>query len=149
MFEPKNILVPTDFSEHSDKALRQALDIAEKFNSKVFLLHVVDKGIHQCVADYCLPKETMDQLERESVSKSRELMEHQVDMVAGRPAVEVAFDVQKGVPYDVILQEQQKKGIDLIVIASHGKSGLMGHLMGSVADRVAERAKSEVLIVRA
>lgn len=149
MFKPKNILVPTDFSEHSDKALRQALDIAEKFNSKVFLLHVVDKGIQQCVADYCLPKETFDQLERESVSKSRELMEHEVSMVAGRPAVEIDFDVQKGVPYDVILQEQQDKDIDLIVIASHGKSGLMGHLMGNVADRVAERATSEVLIVRA
>lgn len=149
MFKPKNILVPTDFSEHSDKALRQALDIAEKFNSKVFLLHVVDKGIQQCVADYCLPKETFDQLERESVSKSRELMEHEVSLVAGRPAVEIDFDVQKGVPYDVILQEQQDKDIDLIVIASHGKSGLMGHLMGNVADRVAERATSEVLIVRA
>lgn len=149
MFKPKNILVPTDFSEHSDKALRQALDIAEKFNSKVFLLHVVDKGIQQCVADYCLPKETFEQLERESVSKSRELMEHEVSMVAGRPAVEIDFDVQKGVPYDVILQEQQDKDIDLIVIASHGKSGLMGHLMGNVADRVAERATSEVLIVRA
>ena len=149
MFKPKKILVPTDFSEHSDKALRQALDIAEKFNSKVFLLHVVDKGIQQCVADYCLPKETFEQLERESVSKSRELMEHEVSMVAGRPAVEIDFDVQKGVPYDVILQEQQDKDIDLIVIASHGKSGLMGHLMGNVADRVAERATSEVLIVRA
>ena len=149
MFKPKNILVPTDFSEHSDKALRQALDIAEKFNSKVFLLHVVDKGIQQCVADYCLPKETFEQLERESVSKSRELMEHEVSMVAGRPAVEIDFDVQKGVPYDVILQEQQDKDIDLIVIASHGKSGLMGHRMGNVADRVAERATSEVLIVRA
>ncbi len=149
MFKPKNILVPTDFSEHSDKALRQALDIAEKFNSKVFLLHVVDKGIQQCVADYCLPKETFDQLEKESVSKSKELMEHEVSMVAGRPAVEIDFDVRKGVPYDVILQEQQDKDIDLIVIASHGKSGLMGHLMGNVADRVAERATSEVLIVRA
>ena len=149
MFEPKNILVPTDFSEHSDKALRQALDIAEKFNSKVYLLHVVDKGIQQCVADYCLPRETMDQIEKESVSKSRELMEHEVNTVAGRPAVEIDFDVQRGVPYDVILQEQQDKDIDLIVIASHGKSGLMGHLMGNVADRVAERATSEVLIVRA
>jgi universal stress protein A len=149
MFEPKTILVPTDFSEHSDKALREALDIAEKYNSKVFLLHVIDKNIQQCVVDYCLPQEAVDQLERESLSKSREMMQQEVDKVAGRPAVQIDFDIQRGVPYDVILKEQQDKDIDLIVIAAHGKTGIKGHLMGSVADRVADRARGEVLIVRA
>lgn len=148
MFEPKKILVPTDFSEYSDKALSQALDIAEKYNSKVFLLHVIDKNIQQCVVDYCLPQEAVDQLERESLNKSKEMMQHEVDKIAPRPAVEIDYDIQRGVPYDVILKEQEEKDIDLIVIASHGKDGLIGHLMGNVADRVAERATSEVLIVR-
>jgi universal stress protein A len=148
MFEPKNILVPTDFSEHSDKALREALDIAEKYNSKVFLLHVIDKNIQQCAADYCLPQEAVDQLERESFTKSMEMLHQEVEKVGTRPAVVIDYDLQRGVPYDVILQEQESKGIDLIVIASHGRDGLLGHLMGSVADRVAERAKSEVLIVK-
>jgi nucleotide-binding universal stress UspA family protein len=40
MFAPKNILVPTDFSEHSDRALKQAVDIASEHNSKIYLLHV-------------------------------------------------------------------------------------------------------------
>jgi universal stress protein A len=148
MFEPKKILVPTDFSEHSDKALREALDIAEKFNAKIFLLHVIDQNIQQCVVDYCLPQETVDQLERESVTKSREMMQEEVTKAAPRRAVEINYDIQRGVPYDVILKEQEDKGVDLIVIASHGKTGVMSHLMGSVADRVSERATSQVLIVK-
>jgi nucleotide-binding universal stress UspA family protein len=148
MFKPKNILVPTDFSEHSDKALEQALDIADKYDAKVFLLHVIDKNIQQCAVDYCLPQEAVDQLERESLNKSKEMMQKEVDKVAGKHAVAINLDIQRGVPYDVILKEQQDKGIDLIVIASHGRDGLIGHLMGSVADRVAEKSKSEVLIVK-
>ncbi|HNY64670.1 MAG TPA: universal stress protein [Deltaproteobacteria bacterium] len=148
MFEPKKILVPTDFSEHSDKALREALDIAERYNSQIYLLHVIDQNIQQCVVDYCLPQETVDQLERESENKSREMMQEEVAKVAPRRAVEINYDIKRGVPYDVILKEEDDKNVDLIVIASRGKDGLIGHLMGNVADRVSERAKSEVLIVK-
>ncbi|MBK7550265.1 MAG: universal stress protein [Syntrophaceae bacterium] len=55
MFTPKSILVPTDFSEHSDRAVRQAVDIAEQHNSKIYLLHVVDR-LQQCAIDYCIPQ---------------------------------------------------------------------------------------------
>ncbi len=57
MFAPKNILVPTDFSQYSDKAFKEAVILAEKFKSKIYLLHVYDEGIQQCVVDYCLPVE--------------------------------------------------------------------------------------------
>ncbi len=149
MFGPKKILVPTDFSEHSDKALKQAVDIAEKYNSKIYLLHVIDKNIQQCVVDYCLPNETVDQLERESFTKSKELLSDEISKISARPSVEIEFDIKKGVPYDEILKEQENKDIDLIVIASHGKTGITRHLLGSVADRVTENAKSQVLLVRA
>lgn len=149
MFEPKKILVPTDFSEYSDKALKEAISIAEKFNSKIFLLHVIDKNIQQCAVDYCLSQEVVDQLERESVSKSRELMKDEVSKVSKRAPVEIEYDIKRGTPYDEILKEQENKEIDLIVIASHGRTGIIGHLLGNVADRVTEKAKSEVLLVRA
>lgn len=149
MFEPKKILVPTDFSEFSDKALKQALDIAEKYNAKIFLLHVIDKNIQQCAADYCLPQEQVDALERDSVTRSKEMMTDEVGKISRRPPVEIEYDIKRGVPYNEILKEQEDKGIDLIVIASHGRTGVMGHLLGSVADRVTEQAKSPVLVVRA
>lgn len=149
MFGPKKILVPTDFSEHSDKALKQAMDIAEKYNAKIYLLHVIDKNIQQCVTEYCLPNETMVQLERESLAKSQEMMSDEVSKISPRPHVEIEYDIKRGVPYDEILKEQEDKNIDLIVIASRGKTGITRHLLGSVADRVTEKAKSPVLLVRA
>ena len=54
MFSPKNILVPTDFSEASDRALNQALDIAEQFHSRIYLLHVITESLQRCGEDYCL-----------------------------------------------------------------------------------------------
>lgn len=149
MFEPKKILVPTDFSESSDKALQEALDIAEKYDAKVYLVHVIDKNIQQCVVDYCLSTEVVNELEREGVEKSRELMTDEVLKVSPRTHVAIEYDVRRGVPYDEILKEQEDKGADLIVIASHGKTGVRKHLMGNVADRVTERAKTPVLLVRA
>ena len=55
MFEPKTILVPTDFSKYSDIALRQAVDMARTYHAKIDLLHVIDKDIKQCAVDWCMP----------------------------------------------------------------------------------------------
>ena len=62
--------------------------------------------------------------------------------------VEVVSDVKKGTPLEEILKEQQSKKMDLIVIASHGKTGLLSHLIGSVAEKVARGAKCPVMLVR-
>ena len=69
MFTPKTILVPTDFSESSDRALEKAVDMAEKYNAKVILLHVIDEKVQQCAADYCLRNEDVGKLEEESYEK--------------------------------------------------------------------------------
>ena len=53
MFKPKKILVPTDFSEYSDKALQKALDIAQQSGAEINLLHVITQEIRQCMSDYC------------------------------------------------------------------------------------------------
>ncbi|HEX9157287.1 MAG TPA: universal stress protein, partial [Syntrophales bacterium] len=65
MFAPKAILVPTDFSEYSDRAIKEAVDIAAQNNSKIYLLHVVDK-LQQCAIDYCIPVETMMKVQSDS-----------------------------------------------------------------------------------
>ncbi len=148
MFAPKNILVPTDFSEYSDEALREAADIAQKFDSKIYLLHVYDEGLHQCVADYCLSAEIMGQIESEAMKTSRERMDKEVQALAKEKKVDIVFDIKKGFPYETILQEQQEKGVDLIVIASHGMTGLLKQLIGSVAEKVLRSAKCPVLLVK-
>ena len=148
MFEPKKILVPTDFSASSDKAIQEALDIAEKYHSKVYVLHVVDKGVQQCAADYCLPNEVFEQFEHESVNASTQKMQQEISRLNKPDAVEITYDVKKGVPYDEILNEQQQNDIDLIVMASHGRTGLSRFMLGSVADKVLKKASTQVLLVK-
>lgn len=146
MFAPKNILVPTDFSIYSDKALKEAVDIAVQNKSKIHLLHVVDE-IVQCAADYCLDISLVEQAEKQSMKFAEEKLREEVAAVAASKDVEIVFDIRKGDTTKVILEEQENKGIDLIVIASHGSKGLM-HRLGSVSERVLRDARSPVMLVK-
>jgi universal stress protein A len=148
MFDPKKILVPTDFSESSEKALKEAIDVAAKYHSKIYVLHVIDKAVQQCAADYCIPAEVMEQFEKESVNSSQKKMKEEVANLAGSKAVEIDFDIKKGVPFDEILKEQDERGIDLIIMATHGRTGLSKFMLGSVADKVLKKATAPVLLVR-
>ena len=148
MFAPKKILVPTDFSVYSDNALKQALDIAKQNKAKIFLLHVVDDGIRQCAADYCLNEEAFQSIIKESVKNAQDKLHQEAQKIAGSDNVEISYEAIRGVPYEEILKEQEAKNIDLIVIASHGKTGILKNLMGSVVDKVTRRAKCQVLLVR-
>lgn len=146
MFDPKKILVPTDFSQFSDHALREALDIAKQYNAKIRLFHVVGV-IHQCSVDYCMDESQLAGLEKETMKSAQEMMEEQVGRVGAGGEKSITFEVKQGIAYEEILKEERAKKVDLIVIASHGKTGLLGHF-GSVADRVARGAKAPVLIVK-
>jgi universal stress protein A len=149
MFNVKNILVPTDFSQYSDMALQEAVDVASKYNAKVVLLHVIDENIQQCAADYCLTNEVLSQLENETLSASKERLQKEVSSLKEKQAVEIDFDIKRGSPAKTILEEQQQKGIDLIVMSPHGRSGVIKNLMGGVTDKVVRSAHCPVMVVRA
>jgi nucleotide-binding universal stress UspA family protein len=147
MFAPKKILVPTDFSKFSDKALKQAVDIATQYNSTIYLVHVT--GImKQCSADYCIDQATMDQIEKNGIESSQDMLQKQVKRAVKAKDVHIISEVKEGVPYEEIVKEQEAKKVDLIVIASHGRTGLLSHLIGSVAEKVARSATCLVLLVR-
>ncbi len=148
MFAPKNILVPTDFSKYSDKALKEAIDIAVQYGSKIYLLHVIDQQVQECAIDYCLSYEVVQSLKKESLKTAKENLEKEANRIAKGKKIKVAFDVKTGIPAETILSEQKAKKIDLIVIASHGKTGLLKHFMGSVADKVVKGAKCPVVVVK-
>ncbi|MCX5807125.1 MAG: universal stress protein [Proteobacteria bacterium] len=148
MFSPKKILVPTDFSKYSDKALQQAADIAKEHNSTIYLFHVIGI-IQQCAVDYCLDNQIIEELEKKSIDSSKEMMKEQINKIAEAKSLKIITDVKKGTPYEEILKEQAEKKIDLIVTASHGKTGLMHYLMGSVAEKVVKGAKCTVMLVKA
>jgi universal stress protein A len=143
----KKILVPTDFSKFSDKALKQAVEMAKQNKAKIYLLHVVGV-VQQCAVDYCLDQQTIDALDKKSIKSSEDMMQKQIKKVVNSRDVEIISYVVKGTPYHEILKEQEDKKIDLIVIATHGRTGLIGHLLGSVAEKVVRHAKCPVFLVR-
>jgi len=148
MFAPKNILVPTDFSEYSVKALKEAVDIAAQHGSKIHLLHVVDRQVQECAIDYRLSDEIVRSLKKESLKTSKDTLEKEVEKTIKDKNIKVVIRVKRGIPAQTILREQKAKNIYLIVIASHGKTGLVKQLMGSVADKVVKGAKCPVMVVK-
>jgi universal stress protein A len=150
MFEPKRILVPTDFSKYSDKALKTAVDIAKRYGAKVYLLHVISEVVYQCAVDYCLSDADLNKIEKFGLKTSTDKLQAEVRRIAkSAGGMDITFDIKRGHPYETILNEQREKKIDLIVIASHGRTGIMKHLMGSVAEKVLRGAKCSVLLVKA
>ncbi len=146
MFAPKNILVPTDFSEFSDNALRYACDIAKQHMSSIRLFHVVEV-IQQCVADYCLDAALVADVQGKVIESAQELMGKQIERVVKAEKIEIVTELVQGIPHREILEEQERRKIDLVVIASHGKTGILSHL-GSVTDKVMRGAKCPVLVVK-
>ncbi|MEN6465011.1 MAG: universal stress protein [Syntrophaceae bacterium] len=148
MFAPKSILVPSDFSEFSDRALQKAVDLAREYKSRIYLLHVIDEGLQQCVADYCLTDEVMKKMEANDRAASQNLLERQVGRIPDAAGLDISFDIRKGYPPDEIIKDQKEKNPDMIVIASHGRTGLLHNLLGSTTDKVLKNANCPVLLVR-
>ena len=145
MFQPGKILVPTDSSEDSELAFRMALSIAVKYQARIFLLHVISK---QDLADYCLDQNIVDRVLNESIVFSNEKLQEVIDKYQQSGNIKVIPDVRKGQPYEEILKEASERKIDLIVIASHGKTGLQKYFIGSVPEKVMKEAKCPVLLIR-
>lgn len=147
MFAPKQILVPTDFSTYSDKSLKEAIDIARQHGSTIHLLHVINI-VQQCAVDYCMDSSVLAELEKQSTERAKKMIAEETDKFPESKSITIIPEVRKGTPYEEILKSQKEKNIDLIVIASHGTTGLLHYLMGSIAERVTKGAKCPVLLMR-
>ncbi len=149
MLMPTKILVPTDFSEPSDRALKQALDIAVQYRAKVFLLHVIHEETQHPVAfDFGLDEEIVQQMNTRIREEARQRLQNQLEKFPLAKEVEVTTDIRKGITYEEILKEEKSKGIDLIVIASLGRTGLAKYLIGSVARNVLRGSTCPVLLTK-
>jgi universal stress protein A len=149
MLKPTRILVPTDFSEPSDKALEQALEIAKQYHAKVFLLHVIREEIpYQIDIGIITDEGLREQIRNSQLAEARERLQHQIDKFPQAKEVEIVSSIRQGIPYDKILEEGREKEIDLIVIASLGRTGIAKYLIGSVARNVLKGSKCPVLLTK-
>lgn len=148
MFKPSRILVPTDMSDHSDLAVRQAFDIAKLYDAEVFVLHVIADPVQICTVDYCISQELFERCLNAMLESARNGILGQLVKFVSMGVSSVTTDVKTGVPHDEILKAAEEKGIDLIVIGSLGSTGLAKYLMGSVARHVLMGANCPVLLVK-
>jgi len=147
-FHPKKILVPMDFSESSLAALVTARELAQKFDSELYLLHVIPMlpivtGIEFPTAFY--PRqEFLADAEVESAKRLAEI----VSKLEGE-GVPASFKVEVG--NDVVgnlLMVLEREHADLLVISTHGMSGWRPIVFGSIAEKVLKLAECPVLLLR-
>ena len=149
MLIPTKILVPTDFSEYSDKALRQALDIAAQYRAKVYVIHVIHERMTDRFDEYGLTYTSfLEDMEKQMIEGAEKQLKQQIDKFPRAKQVEVESEAVIGNTSQAILEEEEKKGIDLIVIASLGRTGIAKYLIGGVARNVLRAAKCPVLLTK-
>jgi nucleotide-binding universal stress UspA family protein len=146
MFEIRTILVPTDFSRHSEAALKYACGLAERMGAKLHLLHVLTE-VMPVGPDPMLAPVLPPEYFRETEAASRQALGQVLDPAWGKPAG-VETSVRWGSPVDVIADHAATHGADLIVIATHGRTGISHVLLGSVAERIIRESPCPVLTVR-
>ena len=144
MIKLKTILVPTDFSECSDAAVKYGYALAEAFGATLHLLNVVQDPYTMPWAAEGFAAPIGDLLADWEAHAKRRLAES----VPAAAASKTVVKTQVGSPHPEIVRYAVEQGIDLIVLGTHGR-GPLGHmLLGSVAERVVRTAPCPVLTVR-
>lgn len=143
----RRILWPTDFSRLANAVLSQAARLATRSGAQLLVLHVLSPPAIYAVPD--LSGIAWDQLERESRAAAQARLARLTNHVKARlPRTRVQGVLAEGNPATEILRAAKRLKCDLILIATHGHSGLAHLLIGGVAERVVRTAPCPVLTVR-
>ncbi|MCC7424792.1 MAG: universal stress protein [Planctomycetaceae bacterium] len=141
----KRILAPTDFSDSAAASLKYASVLAERFDAELFVLHVAqDFNLALTATDlgFPPPEQLREELTEQAKSKLAELPGGSWNIKS------VTREVRWGNPWQEITKFAMETQIDLIVLGTHGRSGLSHLFLGSVAERVVRAAPCPVLTVR-
>ena len=141
----KRILAPTDFSDYSKKALHYAVRFAEEFGAALTVLHVVEPVIPTTdgFGAFQVPALDVEVLQKNADASLTSVVRDEVEEL-----VPVKTLVRCGPPSQEIVSVAKDEDIDLIIIATHGYTGLKHFLLGSTAERVVRHAPCPVLTVR-
>lgn len=145
MLSIRRILFPTDFSEPAEYAWPYALTFAQEFEAEVHLLHVIapPPRLTEAYAVSFDPEGTVQALTVEASTS----LDGQVEAAKSRGLI-FRREVRVGVDYREIIDYATKHDIDLIVMATHGRTGLAHVLLGSVAEKVVRNAPCPVLTIK-
>ena len=140
----QHILVPTDFSEYADQALNYATQLAQQLQARLTLLHIIDTtplGVAE--GEAMLPPSYWQELETGIAQSMDESLKRLHDV-----GLQGETLIAHGVPFQTIIDTAQDRGADMIVMGTHGRTGLTHVLMGSVAEKVVRLAPCPVLVTR-
>jgi len=143
--EVKKILGPIDFSDYSKSALKYAINFAKKFNAELYLIYVVEPIIYPpdfSMGQIAIP--TLDLgMDKRAFEELNKLAEKEI------PKELIANTIVKtGKPFIEIIESAEEENIDLIIIATHGHTGMEHILFGSTAEKVVRKAPCPVLTLR-
>ena len=147
MIKLEKILCAVDFSEYSLDALEYANHLALKENATLCLVHIVDSRVYGYGGPIYEPEPIamQSQIDEDSVNLLKEkLLEKASDEIKDKVEVIVVF----GVPFVEIIKAAKDHNIDLLVLGTHGRSGIAHMLIGSVAEKVVRKAPCPVLTVK-
>jgi nucleotide-binding universal stress UspA family protein len=146
MIQINKILVPTDFSEFSKHAVRYGCEFARRFSAQLHLLNVVE-DIYPLIPEpgMMYPAAATYLMELQDLAKKNFEKFPPADWMQG---IDDVRNVVTGTPFVEIIRYARENDIDLVVIGTHGRSGLVHVLMGSVAERVVRKSPCPVLTVR-
>ena len=140
----KQILIPIDFSDYSDQALRWGVSLAQKYGAQLLLLHVIPEVLEEVSARESAGEQLVIDLTAEV-----EAQLHEIARQGLKEGVAVDVRVADGEPADAILRMARQEKVDLIVMGTHGRTGLSHLLLGSTAEAVVRASACPVFTVRA
>ncbi len=146
MISLKNIMVPVDFSEGSRKALTYGTSFCDNYNATLHLFATIDDRIYEDTL-------FMMYAEQEIRETRQKLTNQQLDKLIDEihqthPQLKVIKTIQLGIAFAEIINYAKNKAIDLIIMGSHGHTGIAHLLIGSTTEKVVRKASCPVLTVR-
>lgn len=144
MFNVKKIIVPTDFSKLSFTAFDYARSLAMQYNAKIYLMFVMEKmppflAVRSLDVD---EKQVLVHMEEEAQKELHEA----VELLKGDSDLIVEPVLRKGIDYEEVVKFSEEAKADLIILATHGRTGILHTLLGSVAEKVIRYSRCPVLV---
>ena len=140
------IFYATDFSEASERALDEAVSLAKQFGAEIRVVHVIE-AVHYVTGEEFAAADLYTKLEEATERSAATSMQGLLDKIA-KLGVKAESLLLKGSPAEQIVNAAKERNADMIVIGTHGRTGLSKLFMGSVAGRVVSTAECPVLTVR-
>ncbi len=143
MINLKKILCPIDYSDCSKEALKYAVSFAMKDEAKLYLLHVIDTHRFDEYLDKIVGQINVDEIIKQLKTRLLACIPEEI-----RNDMKIEASVVQGIPFAEIISVAKKNKIDMIVMGTHGRTGIVHILIGSVAEKVVRKAPCPVLTVR-